>query len=209
MLHLYHISMATSFFFFFLFKLDLWPLTPVHLRGFCFLGSEKSVATGITGTEQLLTSHPDTFEETSENFFFFFPEILKVFFFKLRRGGGDGWIKAIDALSSASTWSGISKLKQPGRNTDTGFFWHSIQRDFRTWSYVFCTPLPVEHPAVLQYERQTDGHVWMNVSELHASPHSCSSSPGCSISTDQSVLLDCQHAASTFSLHHVSIFDCI
>lgn len=48
---------------------------------------KKSVATGITGTEQQLASHPDTSEETSEIFFFFFPEILKLFFLSTQTRG--------------------------------------------------------------------------------------------------------------------------
>lgn len=119
MLHLYHISMATSFFFL-KFKLDLWPLTLVHLRG--FLGSEKKCRNWDHwhGTATRFTSRH--FWGNLRDFLFFSPRFWSYFSFQLRRGGVDGWVKAIDALSSASTRSGISKLKQPGRDTDTGFF---------------------------------------------------------------------------------------
>lgn len=150
--------------------------------------------------------HIQTLLRKPQRFFFFSPRFWSYFSFKLRRGGVDGWIKAIDALSSASTRSGISKLKQPGRYTDTVFF--DIQYSASSeLGATFAAPHPGQTPS------GASGWVkdqWTSLDErLCTSPHSCSSSPGCSISTDQSVLLDCQHAASASCLHQMSIFDSI
>lgn len=75
MLHLYHISMATSFFLSLNLTCDPSPLCTWE----GFWAVKKSVATGITGTEQQLASHPDTSEEASE-IFIFFPRDFEVIF---------------------------------------------------------------------------------------------------------------------------------
>lgn len=182
------IALWLAFLFLFLsFKCDPHPCAP--WEGVWFLGSEKRpvncVATGLTGTETATHSTSSHTKEPHRSLFF--PGKLKLLCVKLRRGG-------VYTAELHPQREGLAARKEHGRLGTFVTFNTALSSEFgailRSCWWTLGSTDHGQHPGVSAWEKT----LLMNISELHAGPHWRSSSSVSNIRTEQSILMDCQHA---------------